>query len=205
MATEMETQHTFTAAVRGFHFYRRYWQPQEIEKLLCLHESGNLFERFAIKTVKEDGETVGHLPREVSRVTKYFLDRGITMHCELSSMHYRRSPLVQGGLEIQCQVVFKSPKTLLHSQLTERYVGLVNELYLERDEETCVGGSIFNFVMTLPPTLSRDPSRRKKKKISAAPPSPRDIRVMLAEPPRRKRKDSDSSPKDSPQDIIIID
>ena len=140
-AAEMETQHTFTAAVRGFHFYRRYWQPQEKEKLLCLYESGNAFDRFAIKTVKENGETVGHLPREISRVTKYFLDRGITMHCELSSQHYRRSPLVQGGLEIQCQVVFKSPKTMLHSKLTERYLGLVNELYLEPDEETSVGST----------------------------------------------------------------
>ena len=105
------------------------------------------------------------------------------MHCELSSKHYRRSPLVQGGLEIQCQVVFKSPKTLPHSKLTERYLGLVNELYLEPEEEICVGGSIFNFVMTLPPTLSRDPSRKKKKKISAAPALSRDFRVMLAEPP----------------------
>ena len=70
--------HTF-AAVRGYHFYRRYWRPQENEKLICLHEPGNAFDRFAIKTVKENGEIVGHLPKEISRITKYYLDRGASI------------------------------------------------------------------------------------------------------------------------------
>ena len=89
--------HTFTAAVRGYHYYRRFWQPKENEKLDFLHEVGNPFDRFAIKIVNESGEIVGHLPKELSRITKYFLDRGVSMHCKLSSRHYRRSPLVQGG------------------------------------------------------------------------------------------------------------
>ena len=64
----MET-HSFTAAVRGFHYYRRFWRPKENEKLDCLHEPGNAFDHFAIKTVNEKGENVGHLPKEISRVT----------------------------------------------------------------------------------------------------------------------------------------
>ena len=99
----MET-HSFTAAVRGFHYYRRFLRSKENEKLDCLHEPGNAFDRFAIKTVNEKGEIVGHLPKEISRIIKYLLDRGFTMYCKLSSRHYRRSPLVQGGLEIQCKV-----------------------------------------------------------------------------------------------------
>ena len=114
--------HTFTAAVRGYHFYRRYWRPQENEKLICLHEPGNAFDRFAIKTVKENGEIVGHLPKEISRITKYYLDRGASMYCRLSSQHYRRSPLVQGGLEIQCELVIDSRATMLQSKLTARYL-----------------------------------------------------------------------------------
>ena len=86
--------HTCTAAVRGYHFYRRYWRPQENEKLICLHKPGNAFDRFAIKTVKENGEIIRHLPKEISRITKYYLDRGASMYCRLSSQHYRRSPLV---------------------------------------------------------------------------------------------------------------
>ena len=63
---------------------------------LCFYEPGNVFDQFAIKTVDERGETVGHLPKEIFRVTPYFLDLGISMHCKLTSRHYRRSPLVQG-------------------------------------------------------------------------------------------------------------
>ena len=85
---KMETQ-SFTAAVRGFHYYRRFWRPKGNEKLDWLHEPGNAFDRFAIKTVNEKGEIVGHLPKEISRVTKYLLDRGFTMYCKLSSRHHR--------------------------------------------------------------------------------------------------------------------
>ena len=65
-----------------------------------MREAGNRLNRFSIKRVKENGEMVGHLPREISRVTKFYLDRGATMYCELLSDHSRRSPLVQGGFEI---------------------------------------------------------------------------------------------------------
>lgn len=80
----------FVAAVRGYHYYRRYWEPKENEKLDCSNEPDNPFDRFAIKTVTENGDIVGHLPKEISRVTKYLLDRGITMSCKLTSDHYRR-------------------------------------------------------------------------------------------------------------------
>ena len=100
--------HAFTAAVTGYHYYRRFWRPKENKKLICLHEPGNIFVRFAIKTISENGEIAGHLPKEISRITKYFLERGASMYCTLSSEHYRRSPLVQGGLEIECQVAIET-------------------------------------------------------------------------------------------------
>ena len=146
----MET-HSFRAAVRGFHYYRRFWRPKENEKLDCLHKPENAFDRFAIKTVNEKGEIVGHLPKEISRVTKYLLDRGFTMYCKLSSRHYRRSPLVQGGLEIQCEVVLISRATMLQTRLTARYMELVTDLYIEPAEDRAVG-NLFNFVLTLPPS-----------------------------------------------------
>ena len=59
-------------------------QPKENKKLICLHEPGNAFDRFAIKTVSKDGEIVAHLPKEISRTTKHFLDRGASMYCMLA-------------------------------------------------------------------------------------------------------------------------
>ena len=41
----------------------------------------------------------GHLPREVSRIAKFILDRGAKVNATLTSANFRRSPLVQGGLK----------------------------------------------------------------------------------------------------------
>ena len=69
--------------------------------LVCQFENGNCYEMFAIKTCDQRGTMVGHLPREVSRITKFITDRGATVSVMLTGTHYRRSPLVKGGLEIR--------------------------------------------------------------------------------------------------------
>ena len=95
----------YTAAVRGYHYYRRFGVPKRSQKLFCYHEPDNPFDEFAIKVCKEGKEVpVGHLPREISRATKFFIDRGANITVTLTSDHYRRSPLIQGGMEIACKV-----------------------------------------------------------------------------------------------------
>ena len=51
----MDIVHSYRAAVRGYH---------------------NFYDSFAVKTVRKNGETVGHLPRELSRVTLFFWIEG---------------------------------------------------------------------------------------------------------------------------------
>ena len=139
--------------------------------------------------MSKNGATVGHLPKEISRITKYFLDRGASMYCTLSSEHYRRSPLVQGGLEIKCQIVVETRATILQARLTSRYLDLVKDLYTEPTEDIAVG-NIFNFVMTLPHSVvtPQAPSKRKKKfaSTSTTVPNNRDIREMFAAPKKKR-------------------
>ena len=97
----MENVYSFTAAVRGFHYYTKFGNQKKI-KNDCSHEEHNPFDWFAVKTVTSDGLNVGHLPGEILRITKFFFDRGAVMQVELTSKHYRRSPLVKGGMEIAC-------------------------------------------------------------------------------------------------------
>ena len=66
------------------------------------------------------------------------------MHCKLTSRHYRRSPLVQGGLEIKCEVVVNSRATVLQSRLTAHYLELIQNLYTEPVEERVMGELVFN-------------------------------------------------------------
>ena len=67
------------------------------------------------------GNIVGHLPMEISRITKFLLDRGARIEATLRSIQYRRSPLVQGGLEIPCTVKVSMMPTQLSKKLVDLY------------------------------------------------------------------------------------
>ena len=78
-------------------------QPKPAERL---NEQNNIFNRFAIKTMKTDSRrTVGHLPVEISKATKFQLDLGAEVIVKLTEIP--RSPLVQSRLEIPCILVAK--------------------------------------------------------------------------------------------------
>ena len=128
----------FSSAVAGYHHYRNTWFPQKSEVLDCYDEFENTFDMFAIKTCKSNGQIVGHLPREISRVTKFLLDCGAVEQATLSTTHYRRSPLVQGGLEIACKVSVKMPGTIKNHQM-DRYFELVRSLYTGPKNEVILG------------------------------------------------------------------
>jgi len=65
----------FTSAVRGYHIYKEIWEPNVGDKFVALRELHNQFDKYAIKVLNGE-ETVGHLPREYSRITWYFLAHG---------------------------------------------------------------------------------------------------------------------------------
>ena len=50
----MHRTHSSSAAVRDYHYYRKHWNPVENEKVFCMHEQRNCFDRFAIKVLKEN-------------------------------------------------------------------------------------------------------------------------------------------------------
>ena len=53
-------------------------------KKLSLHQVGNPIDAFAIETVNSDKVITGHLPRKISRVTKFLLDRGAVAYVKHS-------------------------------------------------------------------------------------------------------------------------
>ena len=104
-----------------------------------MHEVDNPFDFFAIKTVNSDKVITGPLPREISRVTKIFLDRGAIAYAELKSTHYRRSPRMKGALEIPCKITVKLHGTVKNHMLLDRYMQLVNSIYCEPKKEVIMG------------------------------------------------------------------
>ena len=90
------------------------------------------------------------------------------MHRKLTSRHFCHSPLVQGGLEIKCEVVINSRATVLQSRLTARYLELIQNLYTEPVEERVMGELVFTFVMTLPPMVHMPVLPTLKKRLKKA-------------------------------------
>ena len=129
------SEFSFTAAVRGFHIYRRVWLPHIRQRLSAEREHGNVEDRFAI-AVREDGGTradevrplVGHLPREFSKVLWYFLLHGGVVECEVTGRR-QRSPLEQGGLEVPCSITLRGKKKVV-AKAQELLSKLCNSLYV---------------------------------------------------------------------------
>ena len=82
---------TFNSYICGFHYFRRYWSPEKAEKLICLREENNAFDVLAIKTCKEYGMIVGHLPHELSQTRKFILSRGARILTVLTSWLINRA------------------------------------------------------------------------------------------------------------------
>ena len=139
----LSKSYKFTAAVRGFHVYRNVWTQQLNEILDCHHEEGNLFDIFAMKTCRRTGNgIVGHLPRKISRPTKYLLDREALITAALTSDWYKQSPLYQGGLKIPCNVKVTIADNEKDHALINAYSELVIKLYCEPEEDMSVGSFI---------------------------------------------------------------
>ena len=71
---EFETE----SSVRGYHVYRKHWNPVFGERLNCEREEGNTQDRYAV-AIKLSGDTVGHVPRSISTLCSLFIRRGGTI------------------------------------------------------------------------------------------------------------------------------
>ena len=153
----------FSAAVRGFHVYKSIWKPEEGEVLMCYREESNPYDSFPIQVCKpgEDAQIVGHLPMEMSRITYFIVQRGATVTAKVCGKHYRRSPLIQGELEVPCQVTVSMPGSIVNHLLLSRYETLLRELYIEPKDEEIMG--TFLSVMNEPAIEDEPPQPRKER------------------------------------------
>ena len=157
----------YTAAVRGYHYFKTIWQPKENEVIVCQFENGKSYDMFAIKICDQRGTAVGHLHREVSRITKFTTDRGARVSVTLTGTLYRRSTLVKGVLEIPCKVSVFMRGTCLNLLLLERCKQSRQELYIEPKEETVletVLGTVSFYFLTPAQEPERQNAKRKKSR-----------------------------------------
>ena len=102
------------------------------QELRCMHQPENAFDVFAIALLvpaDENALVIGHLPCEIFRATKFLMGRGAEFKAEVSSQRYRRSPLVQGGLEVPIKLYVSMRPTKLNEKLLGLYISIHNEVY----------------------------------------------------------------------------
>ena len=142
---------------------------------------------------------------EISRVTKFLLDRGANVSAKLTSTYHRRSPLVRGGIEIPCVVTVSMPGTIIKQLLMERYKRLVKTLYTKPKEEEIWGHSCSYEILVNKIWLQVAPKQKKKPKC---PPesdkNKKDIQSYFAATPRQVTKKPETRKLKSP-DVITID
>ena len=144
-------KHSFLYGVRGFHVYKEIWKPIVGELLRCFHERNDIYDRYAIGANKRADSIICHLPREISRATRFFLLRGGMVYLKVTDENYRRSPLIQGGLEIPVEVICEMDDTPRNREIMERYKTLVTTHYKELGQDgqfddctkdVCIGGTV---------------------------------------------------------------
>ena len=71
--------------------------------------------------------TVGRLPREISRLTRFIMLHRAIVVVKVVDTHHRRLPLVQGGLEIPIQVTGKMDYSPQNRDTLFKYKSLVEQ------------------------------------------------------------------------------
>lgn len=117
------------------------WQPKGNELLCCCFKKGNCYDRFAIKMCTENKRMVGHLPREVSWITKFIIDRGTKVKAELIGSHSCRSHLAKGRSENSSKVSVSMIGTCAIF-FNKRYKQLTIEQHSKLKKEVMLGSLI---------------------------------------------------------------
>ena len=115
-------------ASREFHIYKNTtWENVEIGQEISVQLETNADSKkidlycCAIKTmVSGKLETVGHIPREVSMHTYFYIkEEGGCIDGSVLSTRYRPSPIPSGGLEIPLMITFISPRYITHQKMKD--------------------------------------------------------------------------------------
>ena len=118
----MATSFRIESTVCGHHVYKASRSPYIGEELSVQCEVNNIHDDFAVAVLK-NSNTVGHVPREISRVCWYFLHKsGSEMTCIVNGDR-RRSEVDGKGLVVPCVYIFKGKQKHL-----ERLINLFAKL-----------------------------------------------------------------------------
>ena len=99
-----EETYALESVVRGHHVYKACWDPVIGESLQVHCQGNNSHDAYAVATSR-NGNVVGHVPIEFSRVTWYFLQHGGRISCEITGRR-KISAVALKGLVVPCTYTY---------------------------------------------------------------------------------------------------
>ena len=132
----------FVCASRGYHVYQKVWLPKKKDKLIVAFEKNNVYDPYACGLYLLAKGTifgkclVGHIPRELSRFTKFFLDYGGLLTANVKATKFRQSPLPQGGLEIPIKLAIGKGEA--SDDVFEKMKDFVDNNYIEPEKVSVI-------------------------------------------------------------------
>ena len=129
----------FSAAccIRGCHIYNWTQWTAEIGSILTSEPEkrpGALVEDRCASAIISNNQTVGHVPKFLSKLTFFFLKHGGTLTVQVTGERRYSFDLAQGGMEITPEFIYKSEKKELSDQMKEKTLEEIQK-YDERRKE----------------------------------------------------------------------
>ena len=99
------------------------------------HKISNMYDQYAIALKKRlpgriTDSVVGNMLKELSRIIYFIMLHGASVSAKVIDTHHRRSPLLQGGLEIRVEVTVEMPS----SGKNELAIKIFQELVMKKDK-----------------------------------------------------------------------
>ena len=133
----LEREFSAAFCIRGYHIYNWAQWTAEIGSILTSEPEkspGALVEhRYAIAIISNN-QTVGHVPKFLSKLTFFFLKHGGTLTVKVMGERRYSFDLAQGGMEIPAEFIYKSQKKKLSDEMKEKTLEEIKK-YDERRKE----------------------------------------------------------------------
>jgi len=116
----VEKELAIECCIRGYHVYQD--QDTKIGNTLKVsHETrvAALVEDKYAMAVKSDDKTIGHIPKDLSKITYFFLKKDGKFNVKITGPRQYSRDLIQGGMELPCTYTYSTTDEGLYGQLVE--------------------------------------------------------------------------------------
>ena len=130
----LEREFPAACCIRGYHIYNWTQWTAEIGSILTSEPEKRpdalAEDKYAIAIISNN-QTVGHVPKFLSKLTFFFLKHGATLIVKVTGERRYSFDLPQGGMEIPAEFIYKSEKKELIDQMKEKTLEEI-KIYYER-------------------------------------------------------------------------